>query len=74
MTTWVATDKEQRLFLMGGMFIAIDQRVVNLRDLLEMRPGSVVRCEGSPADAIMVVPMDNDAIGCVAGWISEDDQ
>lgn len=57
---------------MSGGFIAIWDGYVNLADLLNSRPGGIVRCRQKPADCISIVHPDMSAVGCVAGWISEE--
>lgn len=54
-------------------FIAINQCMVNLDDLLSgPRPGKIVRCYADPAKCIMLVPSeDSSLLGCAAGWISD---
>jgi hypothetical protein len=71
------SDNELRLLEMGGSFIAIDRDGVNIDDLLRAGRrdgGGIVRCYGNPNDVIRVVQIDSGPVGCVAGWISEDDQ
>ena len=73
----VQTEQEARLFEMGGFgFIAIHAANVNIDDLLNShRPGAIVRCYSNPAEAIQFFPSgDCPLLGCVAGWISEDEQ
>ena len=54
-------------------FVAVNEFSVNLDDLLNLKPGGIVRCTGSPGEAIkLFVPPQWDALGCVAGWISEE--
>ncbi len=76
MNTIPLSEQEVRLYAMTrAWFIACDPRVVNLDDLLNInnQPGAVVRCSGDPRAALMVVCTDNDdAQGCVAGWISDE--
>lgn len=68
------TDKEMRLFTMGGSFIAVQAGMVNLDDLLNARrPGAIVRCYEKPSEVILVVQLDGGPVGCVAGWVSEDE-
>ena len=73
--TLCQTEQEARLFEMGAFgFIAIYTDYVNLDDLLHAnRPGAIVRCDISPADAIkLYAPAEHQALRCVAGWISEE--
>lgn len=67
------TEQELRLFDMGGTFIAVDIDNVNLEDLMSCRPGGIVRCHGNPAEVISVFAFENTALGCVAGWISDEE-
>lgn len=57
-------------------FIAVDTGRVNLDDLISSarRPGGIVRCDGRPDDCItFFVSQDAATLGCVAGWISDED-
>lgn len=54
-------------------FLAIDESLVNWDDLLDAWPGKIVRVIGDPRKAIVHMAAENNAIGCVAGWISEDE-
>jgi hypothetical protein len=71
-----ATDHERRLLGMGAFgAILVDVDRVNLDDLLASysRPGAIVRCDGNPRDCVEVVQLgDGFALGCIAGWISEE--
>lgn len=71
--TTAFSDHEMRLIEMGGSFIAIDERNVEIRDLQQMRPGQIVRCRANVNDCIRVFCMDDAPVGCVAGWISDED-
>jgi hypothetical protein len=74
MEVWGLTEHESRLLALGGSFVAVDTRYVNIDDLLAAHhPGSIVRCDGNPNDAIKVQHFDNGPLGVVAGWISEDE-
>lgn len=68
------SDKEARLLQMGGSFIAVDQNV-NIEDLVRAGygAGKIVRCRTNPHDCIRVVQVDDGPVGCVAGWISEEE-
>jgi hypothetical protein len=67
------TDNYDRLVAMAGGIWFISDRV-NLNDLCNaVRPGSIVRCDGIPSECVTYIPGDEPALGCVAGWISEDD-
>lgn len=71
-----ANDKLGELYAMGPFgAIAIDQTTVNIDDLLNAYhiPGGIVRVYGSPHESIMLLPSDLDPIGCICGWISEDE-
>lgn len=68
------TDKEVRLFQMGGSFFAVEEGRVNILDMLDLRAGGIVRCRGNPHEVLRVVQVEDGPVGCVAGWISEDDQ
>ena len=71
-----ATEKLGELYAMGpfGLF-AVDTNRVNLDDLIFSydRPGAIVRVMGSPQDCIKLFPADYEPLGCIAGWISEDE-
>jgi hypothetical protein len=56
-------------------FVVIDVDNVNLDDLLDAKvPGSIVRCFGPPDESIKVfVRPDSPELGCIAGWVSEDE-
>lgn len=71
--TTAFSDHEMRLIEMGGSFIAIDERNVRLADLTDVRPGQIVRCWANPSDCIRVFYTDEAPVGCVAGWISDED-
>lgn len=75
MNVYQITDKEARLWEMGGVFFAVDIDRVNLDDLVApYQVGKIVRCEGDPAAAIRVFAPEAPQLGCVAGWISEDEE
>lgn len=63
---------DRRLFELGGGFIAVWSDYVNLDDMCNRRPGSIVRCDRNPEECIRVFH-GNPPLGVVAGWISEDD-
>jgi hypothetical protein len=71
-----AAEKLAEWYAMGpfGM-LAVNTKTVNLDDLLFSMetPGCIVRVTGSPQDAIKLFPADTDPLGCIAGWISEDE-
>lgn len=71
------TTKFSELMAMGPFgFVAVDQWRVNLQDLILAleKPGAIVRCEGDPRECIQVYSDDTSAVlGCVAGWVSEDE-
>jgi hypothetical protein len=67
------SERETRLFNRGGTFFAIEHGRVHLDDLLNVRDGGIVRCHGNPHDVLRVVQIDTGPVGCVAGWISEDE-
>ena len=69
------SDKEARLFRMGFMpMLAIDEANVNIDDLMQYIPGGVIRCYINPADCITILQIaDDSSLGCVAGWISEEE-
>lgn len=52
----------------------VDQHIINLEDLTESdnRPGAIVRVYGD-VNAIRFIPVECEVLGCVAGWISEDE-
>lgn len=58
--------------LVGKWFVDVDS--VNLEDLVRMLPGGIVRCKGSVNNAVRYIPGDSGLEGCVAGWISEDEE
>ncbi len=64
---------------LGGMLplpvIFVDADKVNIDDLLNPNaPGQIVRCYGDPNISVKwIEPLSQaDALGCVAGWISEE--
>jgi hypothetical protein len=71
------SEREMRLFAMGAFgFIAIDEGNVNLDDLLNAHkhPMAIVRCYGNPNECIKFVPsLNTEALGCVAGWLNDDE-
>lgn len=72
--TFPVSPKMDDLYAMGAFgFMAVDLDRVNLDDLMNAEPGAIVRVRGNPADCIKFYSGDSDAVGCVAGWISEDD-
>lgn len=54
--------------------VFVDKANVNNSDLLESwRPGAIIRCDGTPHIMVRFVDgADLSAMGCVAGWISEE--
>ena len=72
---WVLSDNEENLLsLLPNWFVAIDKDKVNLHDLTHTyKCGAVVRCEGDPSKAIKIFTPDNEFLGVVAGWISEEE-
>lgn len=72
-TDFVFSEHEMRLFEMGGSVIAIDESKVLLADLLDLKPGRIVRCRANPSDCIRVFYTGDAPVGCVAGWISDED-
>ena len=73
MSEYRLTEHEMRLLALGNSFIAIDENMVNLDDLISITPGRIVRCNGNPSEAIKWVQCDDGQVGVVAGWISEDE-
>lgn len=71
-----SSEKEYDLFeMMPKWAIAIDDEKVNIEDLIASwkNPGAIIRVKGSPHKSMLFMPNpDSDAIGCVAGWISEE--
>lgn len=57
---------------LGGTFIAIDRNAVQIKDLINMAPGQIVRCKGNPGECIKVFTLDAVPLGVVAGWVSEE--
>ncbi len=57
-------------------FFAIDERRVNIEDLIESLDGrhvGIVRCYGDPREAITHFWAQGSITGgCIAGWISEE--
>jgi hypothetical protein len=75
MNEFTLTEREARLYSMGGFFIAVNQEV-NLEDVCSLRGnGGIVRVHGDhrPQDCISVFVTDAPPVGCVAGWVSEED-
>lgn len=70
--TAMITDQQARLMEMSGGFIAIWDGYVNMADLEKLRPGGFVRCRKSPSECISTVHPDLSSVGCVAGWISDE--
>ena len=68
------SDHELRLMEMSGHYaVAVDRARVNIDDLVNMKPGRIIRCIGDPNTAIKVfMTQDDSVIGCVAGWMSEE--
>jgi hypothetical protein len=60
--------------LLSESLIFVDEGRVNLDDLMNAAyPGSIVRCTGSPADAVQIhVSPRDDCLGCVGGMISDE--
>jgi hypothetical protein len=53
-------------------FWVVDPDIINLDDLLgQHRPGAIVRAYGD-VNAIRFIPVECEALGCVAGWISDE--
>jgi hypothetical protein len=76
MSVYVIRDEERRLLDMMDPppFLAAHVDLVNLDDLLNCHiPGAIVRTRADPRECIQwVVPPAQEALGCVAGWISEE--
>ena len=66
LTVWVE--------LLSTCVVFVDPNRVNLDDLLNAtRPGSIVRCDGSPKNAVLIHVLPQDQyLGCVGGMISEE--
>jgi hypothetical protein len=61
-----SSPKMESLCEMGAFgFVAVHTGRLNIDDLLEARPGGIIRVD--------VKPTDSPFIGCIAGWISEDE-
>lgn len=74
MTIKTIAQKQADLYEMHPFgFLAVDANLVNLDDLLSARPGAIVRCFGQPSELIAWFPPAESYVGCIAGWISEDD-
>lgn len=54
-------------------FIVCNPHVVNLEDLLSMRPGQIVRNVGAAGDLQVHIVPPCETLGCIAGFISEDE-
>jgi hypothetical protein len=66
-------DNYQRLEIMAGGVWLVDTSRMNVRDLLDSRPGQIIRCDGPPSECVTYIPGDQEpALGCVAGWISDE--
>lgn len=53
-------------------FIVVDQNQVRVSQLRDLRPGRIILADST--DAVRFIPAgEAPAIGCIAGWISEDD-
>lgn len=71
---WSADERMCRLLDMGQQwFLAIDAASVNLDDVTSIRPGGIVRCRTPPGDAVRIFHIDAPELGCVAGWISDEE-
>lgn len=72
----IANDHESRLYEMDAFgLICVNKGTVNLEDLFHAVPGAIIRVDGNPNDSIKFIsPFDAPALGCIAGWISEEDQ
>lgn len=73
----VLIDERMARLLDAGMVgkWLVNTDTVNLEDLMNTKPYGVVRCVGPLNDAVRFVPVETMGLeGCVAGWISEEDQ
>lgn len=60
--------------LLSEMIVFVDADRVNIDDLVEaVNPGSIVRVDGNPKDAVFIhVSPQDQYLGCVGGMISEE--
>ena len=67
-------EKEKELLsLSGNCLFSIDDSKINIDDLMDTRPGDILRFEGDIDNVIRVfTPDNNEFLGVVAGWISEE--
>lgn len=67
-------DRHERFTrLLSQWFIAVDVKRVIIEDLLNDISGAIIRCDGDPQKAMQVHVMPQDqALGCIGGFISED--
>jgi len=68
----LVAENMRRLFDFHNPMVAVDVSAINIDDLLEARPFSVIRVRGNPHDAIMFIVDQSAAHDCIAGWISEE--
>lgn len=69
-----APSKMRDLYAMNAFgWLAVDVDRVNIDDLLDMQEGGIVRVKGNPKTAIQFFASENEALGCIAGWHSEDE-
>lgn len=61
------------LALSTTWFVSVDASKVNIDDLLNLRPGTIVRCSTDPRNCIQTHYAPDAYVGCIAGWISEDE-
>jgi len=68
------SNNELRLFQMRAPWlIVIKEGSGKIDDLLNCRPGGIVRVNGKPSDCIQIMrPEVDEELGCVAGWISDE--
>lgn len=69
----MSDEKIMRLYEagMGGMWL-VNTALVNIDDLLKMRPGMMVRCTNTESVKFIQAPTMG-LEGCIAGWISDDE-
>ena len=61
------------MWMVSWPVVFVNQREVNSHDVIDMRPGSIIRCNDNPNMVVWFMPIaELDAMGCVAGWISEE--
>jgi len=71
---FVIPENVRRMFALGHEpFLFIDEFKVNISDLLDLRPGRIVRCQDDPHKCIQIVCNYETHVECAAGWIGDDE-